>query len=1063
MPLSEDHLNRLLSAWRKALAEGQDLSIQELCRDCPDLIEEVKRRPEFARQLEDLPPGPKPTLPQPNTSIDRVEPPTLPPADRAGMATLPYRSVDTVSTSGPLVSPTGSSRYRIVRPFARGGLGEVFLAHDEELDREVALKEIQAPFANDMESRARFVREGKVTGGLEHPGIVPVYGLGAYIDGRPFYAMRFIKGESLRDAIGRFHQADRRGRDFGERALALRELLRRFIDVCNAIEYAHSREVLHRDLKPANVMLGPYGETLVVDWGLAKAFGQPDGNARLQWATSSAPAGSGAGATQAGTVIGTPAYMSPEQAAGKLEELGPAADVYSLGAMLYCLLTGKAPIEDPDVLLTLVRAQTGEFPTPRQVKRNVPIALEAICLKAMKLQPEQRYASARALADDLEHWLADEPIAAHRESLWERTRRLCRHRPVYAALLGFVAAMDLSICGLLIAIFLGKSALAFLPFALFGGVVGASLGVLFLAQVWWLLGALAGALFASRGTRSGGLIGLVVGGLIAWVSLATSRVYLIPGTAAVPPFGFVILPLAGAAVGILLGAFVVPLYTRTKKRTLLIALLGSALGFVIGSLVTAWFALDAGAASFEPVLNKTLIGALIGVAIGAVLGTYPGNAKRAAIGTSLGALLGAILGAMLMLFADKIDASYTHLNTAIFVGGLSGAALGALVVACRGEGRKKVLHSGFLGGRIGLAGGTLLFGLLIVISTQRFSVSALTLFAVVVLLTPPVLDFGFGWMRKASWDGLLTRTTRGAVIGSVLGWSTAVTLLMADLSQLSNTSGTQAAKATASVAGVPSAKAGQMPPAGVNPGTKDPFEAIIPMFEKLARDNPGNAEHAITLGTAYSNQAKFTRDGKSLEKALLQYNQAIATLQPVTEKEPRHLKAREALRDSFAGRAETLARLNRSAESLAEWDHALALDTWPNRNEIRLQRAVALARLGEHIQATKECDALAEVKNLSAATLYALSQAYARSAGALQADPPLGPPLPPADQQKLRERYAARSVAFLVEAEAAGYFRVPGNLDALKESADFASLRSRDDFKRLLARRAPPSAPRKAP
>ncbi len=173
-------------------------------------------------------------------------------------------------------STSAGQRFRILRPHAKGGLGEVFVARDEELRREVALKQIQDRHADDARSRARFLLEAEVTGGLEHPGVVPVYGLGQYPDGRPFYAMRFVKGDSLKDAIERFYQADASGRDPGERSLEFRKLLGRFIDVCNAVGYAHSRGVLHRDLKPGNVMLGPYGETLVVDWGLAKVVGRPE-------------------------------------------------------------------------------------------------------------------------------------------------------------------------------------------------------------------------------------------------------------------------------------------------------------------------------------------------------------------------------------------------------------------------------------------------------------------------------------------------------------------------------------------------------------------------------------------------------------------------------------------------------------------------------------------------------------------------------------------------------------------------------------------------------------------
>ena len=158
-------------------------------------------------------------------------------------------------------------------PHAKGGLGQVSVALDQELDRPVALKEIQDRHADEPHSRARFVQEAEITGKLEHPGIIPVYGLGHDASGRPFYAMRFIQGDSLKEAIAAFHGDEGLKKDPVARMSRLRELLRRFTDVCNAVAYAHSRGVLHRDLKPGNIMLGPYGETLVVDWGLAKPVG----------------------------------------------------------------------------------------------------------------------------------------------------------------------------------------------------------------------------------------------------------------------------------------------------------------------------------------------------------------------------------------------------------------------------------------------------------------------------------------------------------------------------------------------------------------------------------------------------------------------------------------------------------------------------------------------------------------------------------------------------------------------------------------------------------------------
>jgi formylglycine-generating enzyme required for sulfatase activity/serine/threonine protein kinase len=302
-------------------------------------------------------------------------------------------------------------------------LGAVYVALDSELKREVALKQILEHHADDTTIRERFLAEAEITGGLEHPGIVPVYGLGTYKNGRPFYAMRLVRGESLKEAIARFHhQTCRVGSD--ERTVAFHKLLRRFIDVCNAIEYAHSRGVLHRDIKPGNVMLGQFGETLVVDWGLAKVFGRADGG---MWTATSFI--NGGVETAPGSTIGTPQYASPEQAAGWTDQLGPASDVYSLGATLFCLLTGQPPFPEGDLEDVLRRVQHGDFMAPRAVVAGVPRALDAVCVKAMALRPADRYAGPGALAEDIERWLADGPVSAYPEGLataiarWTRRHR----------------------------------------------------------------------------------------------------------------------------------------------------------------------------------------------------------------------------------------------------------------------------------------------------------------------------------------------------------------------------------------------------------------------------------------------------------------------------------------------------------------------------------------------------------------------------------------------------------------------------------------------------------------
>lgn len=359
-------------------------------------------------------------------------------------------------------------RFRILRPHARGGIGEVFLAFDQELNREVALKEIQSRHLRDESCRERFIREAEVTGGLEHPGIVPVYSLGHHGDGRPYYAMRFIRGDSLKDAIERFHAASPAaiqapaavdvnqptviGAEAHARheastvhsvheylapreafaAVDFRRLLGRFIDVCQAIEYAHSRGVLHRDLKPGNIMLGKYGETLVVDWGLAKVAGKEDRFADVDETTLAPSSASSVEHTADGSVIGTPAYMSPEQAAGRLADIGPAADVYSLGATLYQMLTGRPPFAKLSLPELLARVQRGEYPRPRELNPSIPKPLESICVKAMEVLPSYRYESAAAIAEDLEHWLADEPVNAHREDRLSRASRWVRKHRAWA-------------------------------------------------------------------------------------------------------------------------------------------------------------------------------------------------------------------------------------------------------------------------------------------------------------------------------------------------------------------------------------------------------------------------------------------------------------------------------------------------------------------------------------------------------------------------------------------------------------------------------------------------------
>lgn len=355
-----------------------------------------------------------------------------------------FKGLDAASKSG--------GRFRVIKPHARGGLGEVVVAEDLDLHREVALKQIQSRHADNAEARSRFVLEAEVTGSLEHPGIVPVYAFGTSSDGRPYYAMRFIRGESLQQAIEEFHQQHGKAVDWS--SVDFRRLLRRFVDVCQAIAYAHSRGVLHRDLKPGNVMLGKYGETLVVDWGLAKVL---SADKQIQASDVAMPLEQGSELmTVAGSIVGTPVFMSPEQASGNTAEIGPATDIYALGATLYQLLTGEPPVSGENVRDVIVKVRAGAI-TPLSGRRpKIPAALQSICRKALAVKAEDRYATASLLAEDVERWMADEPVAAHRESSREKASRFFRKHRAWATS-GAIALIIIAVVSVVTAILLDQS------------------------------------------------------------------------------------------------------------------------------------------------------------------------------------------------------------------------------------------------------------------------------------------------------------------------------------------------------------------------------------------------------------------------------------------------------------------------------------------------------------------------------------------------------------------------------------------------------------------------------
>lgn len=418
----------LLAKWESAQHRGVDLSLEKLCADAPELLPELKEKVaalnSMARMVETL---------DTQDDVTKRSPPSAAEAGRPkGWSEAP------ISTY---------SRYQFVKWHAKGGLGEVLVAHDTTLGRDVAIKVVKAAYENDERCKRRFLKEAEVTGRLEHPGVAPVYGIGGSEGGPPCYAMRFIEGETLGEAATRFHQK-LATQSKAESQFQLRQLLSRFVSVCNTIAYSHSREVIHRDLKPANILLGRYGETFVIDWGLAKTLKQSEDSAEEGSAISDDVPISGLDAplnvdgpalTQHNDIVGTPVYMSPEQATPG-ESVSKSADIYGLGATLYFVLTGQPPVQDVSLGKIIDKVREGRIAKPRAISSAPDAKLEAICLKAMSKRAADRYPSAESLADDLEHWLADEPIAAAQDSFTERAARVARrHRgATFSAVIGIL-------------------------------------------------------------------------------------------------------------------------------------------------------------------------------------------------------------------------------------------------------------------------------------------------------------------------------------------------------------------------------------------------------------------------------------------------------------------------------------------------------------------------------------------------------------------------------------------------------------------------------------------------
>ncbi len=988
------------------------------------------------------------------------------------------------------------SRYTILQAHARGGLGEVFRAADTELGREVALKCIQERHRGNRDSVRRFLFEAAITARLEHPGIVPIHGLVYDADGQPSYAMRFIEGESLDAAIKHYHDnrdpvSPRSRVSEGERRVRFRQLLQRFVAVCQTMSYAHSKGVIHRDLKPANVMLGPFGETLVVDWGLAKELvgrkqeagssnetlahepskGAPDESAQGSQPATMALADD---ATQIGVALGTPQFMAPEQAAGRWDVVGPGSDIYSLGAILYVLITGELPFPSPRASEVFVKVNVGEFPPPRQVQPDVPKPLEAICLKAMALKPEDRYASTKELAADVEHWLADEPVSAYGEPWPVRAGRwMRRHRAMLTGGVAVLMALTVSL-------------------AVGAGLLEAANGQLREANSYAEFQRLAAVASAERAANAQERAEQGFAKAQEAVERYLTAVTEDPDLKHKHDLHAVRKKLLGAAV---------PFYEWFAEQNPGEAEWEAERGRAYGRLALVRDELGEKEAALTDQERKRSIFAKLAANFPAIP-QY--RHDLATSHNSLGNLLRELgqrsaaeqayrraLELQQQLAAEfptvaqyrqNLAGSHNNLGLLLIDLGQRPAAQTAFHRALEireklaadfptvSEFRRELATShhnqGILLAEIGQWA-----------AAEQAYRRAQQLREALVAESPTVPQYrqelASSYNGQANVLGMLgeapateqayrralaIREQLAADFASVPQYRLEVATNYNDLGILLRHSGRQPLAEQAYRRGldvleklatefpdVPKYRP-EMARTHRNLGTllesveqREPAEQSyrrsLDVLEKLVAEFPTMIQYRRELAGTYSNLGNLLRSREDGEASLACYAKAIALLEPLVKRDARLVTERRFLRNTHLGRAMMLADLARHTDAVKDWDRALELNAVP-RDEpgIRTSRAQSLARAGEHFKAVAEANALAADKEVPGDALFDLACICALASAAVK------------DDAKLADQYAARAALLLRQAIAKGY----KDIEHLKKDDDLKALREREDFQKLV-------------
>jgi serine/threonine-protein kinase len=998
---TDTRISELLRRYTELLGSGHPAPAEELCRDYPELLADLKRHIEDARAGE----------------------PAHFAATQTGTAPLTTRRAGNggPASPGPPAEPAPSSRYRPLQFHAGGGLGEVFVAEDLELNRSVALKRIRPLLAHDPDSRQRFVLEAQLTGRLEHPGIVPVHGLVYDTDGVPSYAMRYIQGETLNEAIRRFHDADRRRRDPGEREVAMRQLLGRFVAACNAVAYAHSRGILHRDLKPSNILVDRYGETLVADWGLAKdtraAESGPEGlPAAADGATSVSASPS---PTRGGKWFGTRGFMSPEQAAGEWDRVGPASDIYALGATLRSILTGQCPAAAGPAVGQPAPVDEGPPAAPPR-PAPIPRPLRSICDKATAPDPRDRHTTALGLATDVEQWLAGEPVSAWREPWAARARRwLNRHRTLTAVAVAavLVATVCLGVAtGLLVAAREREHrerARAEANFQLARAAVDryyteVSQDVLLnqpgMEDLRRRLLETARDYYRElvRHSSDDPVVRAEYGRTHWRLAFITSAIDSKPQ--AVEDYRQAV-----AVFEELVGA-----YPEVRSYRYDLGKSYNNLGLTyseIGQPAEAEAAYDRALALFEKLAAEDSAEPDYAKGVAATQNNrgmfYRGrrdntraeeaHQKALAIRERL-----AREHPRVAEFQHDHAASLNNLGVVYLATRRRDKAEEAYTEALAIRQRLVEGHPGFAKYRHDLANSH--NNLAQLYSTSDRPIEAEAAFQA----------------AEAIWKQLVRDHARVVEYhnGLAANYTNRAGLLARTYRQRE---------------------------------AEDCFLQAITIYEDLARAHPTQTQFAVRRGASYCNMGTFLKEQNDSTAALGWYARAIPLLEGVLKAEPEQADARQFLRNVHWGRGEALTLLKRHPDAIADFDRAAALATGPGREMMQTQRAGALARMGQHAQAVAEAERMASQPGAAPGVLYNVACVYALAAEAVQLDAELTV----VERARLTERYAVRSLELLTQLHAAGFFKGRAMVEQLHQDHDLDAVRSRADLKRLIEQLQP--------